>query len=507
MAEQIYLMGVDIGTTTSKGVIATPEGKIVASTGFEHDISHPTPDKAEHDADKVWWGDFVRVCRGLLEKSGIDPHSIAAVSCSTMYPTLLPVDKNGKPLRPGILYGIDRRALEEIELLKQELTDDYCLRTSGNGLSTQSIAPKVLWIKRHEPEVFEAVYKYLNASAYITYKLTGRYCIDHGSASLGGVPYHLAENRWDERSVEAMGIRKDQLAELVWADQPAGKVTKEAAAETGLAEGTIVAPGTGDHVTESLSQGYVCPGAASISYGTTFGMDVCTDRLLTVPGISSSLTCFKDLYTVGGGMLNGCSLTRWFRDNLARFDPEISRKADFEPYTVLNNTAKEIAPGCDGLMALPYFNGEKIPFFNSDAKGVLFGLTLGHTGAHIYRALMEGVAFSVRHTLECVQNAGFTVDGVISTGGGTSGGVWPQIVSDVTGLRQQVLKQSHGSPMGAAFLGGLVSGVITDRNKILEWNETDRWVEPNPEYKELYDKRYKIFRELYSRTNELMRML
>lgn len=507
MAEQIYLMGVDIGTTTSKGVIATPEGKIVASTGFEHDISRPEPDRAEHDADKVWWGDFVRVCRGLLEKSGIDPHSIAAVSCSTMYPTLLPVDKDGRPLRPGILYGIDRRALEEIELLKAELTDDYCLRTSGNGLSTQSIAPKVLWIKRHEPEVFAAVYKYLNASAYITYKLTGEYCMDHGSASLGGVPYRLAENDWDDKTIGALGVRRDQLPELVWADQQVGRVTRQAAEETGLAEGTIVAPGTGDHVTESLSQGYVHPGAASISYGTTFGTDVCTDRLLTVPGISSSLTCFKGLYTIGGGMLNGCSLTRWFRDNLARFDPEVSQKPDFEPYGLLNAEAGKIAPGSEGLMALPYFNGEKIPFFDPNAKGVLFGLNLRHTGAHIYRALMESVAFSVRHTLECVQSVGFTVEEVISTGGGTSGGVWPQIVSDVTGLRQQVLKQSHGSPMGAAFLGGLVSGVITERSKILEWNETDRWVEPNLTNKALYDERYPIFRKLYDGTKELMAQL
>lgn len=507
MAEEIYLMGVDIGTTTSKGVIATPGGKIVASMGFEHDISRPSPDKAEHDAEKVWWGDFVRVCRGLLEKSGIDPRAVAAVSCSTMYPTLVPVDRSGAPLRPGILYGIDRRALKEIEILKRQLTDEYCLQTSGNGLSTQSIAPKILWIKNNEPEVFAAAYKFLNASAYITYRLTGEYCIDHGSASLGGVPYCLARNEWDDRTIEALGIRKEQLPELVWADEQIGRVSKRAAAETGLAEGTVVAPGTGDHVTESLSQGYIRPGAASISYGTTFGTDVCTDRLLTCQGISTSLTCFKGLYTLGGGMLNGCSLTRWFRDNLACFDEETKNRGGFEPYGQLNADAAAVPAGCGGLIALPYFSGEKIPFFDPHARGMLFGLKLQHTRAHIYRALMEGVAFSVRHTLECVQSVGFSVEQVISTGGGTSGDVWTQIVSDVTGLKQQVLKQSHGSPMGAAFLGALVAGVVTDRRKILEWNETDRWVEPNPERKQLYDGCYKIFRELYGRTHDLMEQL
>lgn len=507
MGTEKFLMGIDIGTTTSKGVITTPDGKIVASAGFEHNIERPSPDMAEQDAEKTWWGDFVRVCRSLIEQSGLDPESIAAVSCSTMYPTLVPVDREGNALRKGIMYGIDRRALKEIEQLKAILTDDYCLKTSGNGLSTQSIAPKILWIKANEPEVFANTYKFLNASAFIANKLTGRFVMDHGSASLGGVPYHLAENRWDEKTINALGISMDQLPELVWADKAIGHVSEKASAETGLSVNTIVAPGTGDHVTESLSQGYVRSGAASISYGTTFGTDVCTDRLLTVPGISSSLTCFEGLYTVGGGMLNGCSLTRWFRDNLAAFTPEEEAAPDFDPYKILNEAAGTIPAGCDGLMALPYFAGEKIPFFDPDAKGVLFGLNLQHTRLHIYRALMEGAAFNVRHTLECVQNAGFEVEQAISTGGGTSSVVWTQIISDATGVRQQVLKASHGSPMGAAFLAGMVSGIITDRQEILKWNETERIVEPDPSMKELYDRRYKVFRELYNSTKNLMKLL
>lgn len=507
MKDQLVFMGVDIGTTTSKGVLVTPEGKIIASAGFEHGISRPRPDWAEHDADQIWWGEFVRVCRLLLEKSGVDPKQIASLGFSTMYPTLVPVDKDGRPLRKGILYGIDRRALAEIEALKERLGDGYCLETSGNGLSSQSIAPKVLWIRNHEPEVFAATHKFLNASAYIAYRLTGRYCMDHASASLGGVPYRLKENDWDDRTLEAIGVRREQLPQLVWANEIIGGISSQAAEETGLAVGTPVTAGTGDHVTESLSQGYVRSGVGSISYGTTFGMDICTDRLMFVPGISTSLTCFPGLYTVGGGMLNGCSLTRWFRDQLAVFAPEVQNGADFEPYSVLNEEALAIEPGSKGLIVLPYFAGEKIPFFDPTARGMVFGMTLEHTRQHIYRALMEGVAYSVRHTLECVQNAGLSVEEVISTGGGTSGRVWTQIVSDVTGLKQQVLKASHGSPVGAAFLGALAAGYIADKNEILNWNETERWVEPNPENRDLYDRYYHIFRELYSLTSPLMGQL
>ncbi|MCD8332125.1 MAG: FGGY-family carbohydrate kinase [Oscillospiraceae bacterium] len=507
MAQQAYLMGIDIGTTTSKGVIVTPEGKILASAGFEHDISRPFPDWAEHDADGVWWSDFVQVCRTLLAQSGVKPSSISAVGYSTMYPALVPVDQNGNPLRSGILYGIDRRALEEIHLLRQQLGEEYCLRTSGNGLSTQSIAPKILWLKRREPEVFAAAHKYLNASAYLAYRLTGRYCMDHGSASLGGVPYCLERSDWDDDTLEVIGISREQLPELIWADEPAGRVSRKAAEETGLAPGTLIAPGTGDHVAECLSQGYIQPGAASISYGTTFGTDVCVDRLMTCPGLSTSLTCFQGLYTLGGGMLNGCSLTRWFRDNLACFDKEELAGPEFDPYEQLDIEAAQVPAGCDGLIALPYFAGEKIPFFNPHARGVLFGLSLRHTREHIYRALMESVAFSVRHTLSCVRGSGLEVEQVISTGGGARGKLWPQIVSDVTGLTQQVLKPSHGSPMGAAFLGALAAGVVTDRRKILEWNETDRWVRPEPENEKQYDEYYQIFLQLYEKTEALMERL
>ncbi len=501
-------MGIDIGTTTSKGVITTPDGKIVAASGsFEHNISWPSPDRAEHDADKVWWADFVKVSRTLLEKSGIDPRDIAGVNFSTVYPTLLPVDKNGTPLRSGILYGIDRRAVKEIDYLESVLTSEYCRKVSGNGLSAQSIAPKILWIRNNEPEVWAKTYKFLNTSGYIAFKLTGEFTIDHGSASLGGVPYDLAANHWDAATLDAMGVTGEKLPKLVWADEVIGRVTAEAAAETGLAEGTPVGSGTGDHVTESLSQGFVQPGAASISFGTTFGTDVCIDKLVTEPGISTTLTCFKGLYSIGGSTATGASVTRWFRDNLAYFDEDVKSGPDFDPYKVLNEAALTVPAGCDGLIVLPYFSGERLPFFNPKARGALFGLTLNHSKEHIYRALMEGVAFCIRHTLDVIKKAGLEPTQAISTGGGTAGGVWPQIVSDVTGLKQQVLKASHGSPMGAAFLAGLMTGVITDRYDIMKWNEQEFFIEPNAAHKDVYDRNYAIFRNLYENTKDLAELL
>lgn len=507
MTQQVYLLGIDIGTTTSKGVLVTLDGQIVAQVAFTHDISRPFPRWAEHDAQEDWWGGFVRVCSALLEKTEVDPHDIAAVSCSTLYPALVPVDREGTPLRKGILYGIDARALAEIEMIRNTLGEEYCRNVSGNGLTTHSIAPKILWIKDKEPEVFARTYKFLNASSYITFRLTDEFCIDHGSASLGGVPYRVDGRGWDEETLKICGIRESQMPELVWGDEYIGHLSKKAAAETGLAEGTVVAAGTGDHVAESLSFGFVRGGNSSISYGTTFGLDVCIEKPVIYPGLQLSASCFKNIYMVGGGMFNGCSLTRWYKETFAHFDEEIKNRDGFDEYLYLNKEASTVAPGCDGLISLPYFSGEKVPFFDADARGVLFGLRLHHSGKYVYRSLLEGIAFGIRHTIEVIQQSGLSINRVISVGGGTGGGVWPQIISDVTGFRQEVLKPSSGSAMGAAFLGGLIAGVVTDKDEIQKWNTLEMVAEPNPENKAVYDRYYRIYRELYQKTKDLTRLL
>lgn len=505
--EAKYLMGIDIGTTTSKGVIVLGDGTLVAQSGFEHAISKPHPSWAEHDAEGVWWKDFVEVCRTLLAKSGVDPRKIAAVSVSTMYPTLVPVDGEGRPLRPGILYGIDARALKQIDFIKRELGEETCRQISGNGVTTHNIGAKMLWLRENEPEVFAKTAKFLNASGYITYRLTGRYVMDHGSASLGGVPYRMDAKGWDEATLKLIGARLDQMPELLWANQDIGRISRRGAEETGLAEGTVVAPGTGDHITESLSQGFLSDGKTSISYGTTFGIDVCSDKLVTFPGLTVSRSCFSELYMIGGAMINGCSLTKWFRDNLARFDPTESARGDFDPYDALSRGVRDIPPGSDGLVALPYFSGEKVPFFDAQARGVIFGLRLRHTGSHIYRALLESIAFGIRHTTDVIRQAGLPVGTAIAAGGGSRSREWTQIVSDATGLSQTVLKPMHGSPIGAAFLGGLVSGMIEDPAEILRWNEIDRQVEPNQANRPIYDRYYGIYRELYRSTSHLMGQL
>jgi xylulokinase len=503
-----YLIGVDIGTTTSKGVIITPGGDTVAACTFEHEVDRPHPGWAEHDADRVWWADFVRVCRALLQKSSIDPHQILAAACSTLCPVLLPVDKDGRPLRSGILYSIDTRTVDEIEILKNSLGDEYSIRISSNRFSSQIILTKILWVQRHEPAVFQKTARFLYASSYVVFRLTKNYVVDHASASIGGLPYNINTLDWDDDACREVKISREQLPRLLFGHEIAGRISSQAAAETGLPEGLPVAVGTIDHMAEMISLGAVKKGGAVLGYGTTFGLDVCTDKKIYYPGLMIARSCCsQDVYLIGGAMSSGAGLTRWYRDNFAQKELELEKQTGLNAYESLSNAAGSVQPGSEGLIILPYFNGERCPIIDPEARGMIFGLTLRHTGAHIYRAILESIAFGIRHIVDALRTGGITVEQVTMVGGGTLSSVWTQIVSDVTQLDQRLLKQASGSQFGAAYLAGLAVGAIELSQIERQWDSYGAIVKPNPENQMLYEKYYQIYRNLYLNTAEEMHQL
>ncbi len=502
-----YFLGFDLGTTTSKGVITDSEGKVYADHVIEHAVARPEAGYAEHDAEKIWYGEFVEICRMLIKKAEINPEEIEGVGCSGLYPCVLTVDKQGIPLRPAILYGIDTRNLEEIDEMREKMGVDYSVAVSGNGITAQSIGPKILWIRKNEPEVFQKTGKYLFATSFLVFRLTGEYVLDHGSACLGGLPYDKNHLCWDARSLEFLGIRETNMPRLVWGTEVVGNVTEKAAQETGLAAGTKVIAGTGDHVAEVVSLGGIRKKTAVVSYGTTFGLDFCTDREIEKKGLQTCRTLKKELYLTGGGMRSGAALTKWFRDNLGHREVQEEIQGGTTAYAALSDAAAKISPGSDSLIALPYFSGECCPIVAPQAKGVLFGLTLQHTGAHIYRALLEGVAYGLRHVRDTIEKGGVCIEEALAVGGGTKSPVWPQIVSDITGIRQIILKNQYGSPRGSALMAAFGCGYLKSLDDIIQFNASAREVCPNEQNREVYQKGYDIYRSLYENTKELMKKI
>jgi xylulokinase len=500
------LVGIDIGTYSSKGVVCTPAGEVLATATIEHGLSIPGPGLAEHDADAIWWGDFAGICRRLLGGK-IRGTDVGAVAVSAIGPCVLPVDAAGRPLRPGILYGIDTRSVAQIDELNVAFGEGPLFALGGMALTSQAIGPKLLWLRQHDPDIFRSAHKFLTASSYIIHRLTGEYVIDRHTGSHFNPLINLETLQWDRRFAEPI-VELERLPRLLWSDQVAGVVSPVAAAETGLVAGTPVTAGAVDAAAEALSVGVIDPGDMMIMYGTTMFFIQVTDRPVPDPAMWSTGYLFPGSYDICGGMATSGALTRWFRDQLGEPERRAEAAGGEDAYASLAELASSIPAGSGGTICLPYFSGERTPINDPLARGVFAGLTLAHTRAHLYRAVLEGTAFGVRHNLETMTGMGASPRRLVAVGGGTKADLWLQIVSDVTGYEQSVPERTIGAAYGDAFLAGLATGIVPDRGALQrDWVKTARVVRPNLDLADVYLTYYDLYRRLYEATREEMHML
>ena len=492
-----YYLGVDIGTYESKGVIVDGEGRIAARAARPHKMLVPQPGYAEHDAERDWWGDFKSLAQQLLAEGKIAPNHIRAVGASAIGPCLLPVDQQGNPLTNGILYGVDTRAASEIDALNALHGENSILAATGNALTSQSVGPKILWLKNNNKNAYDKAHKFITSTSFIVHRLTGRFAIDHYSAGNWSPLYLPGEHGWSGQYGAGLAS-PEKLADLTWTTDIAGHVTKSAAAETGLAAGTPVITGTIDAAAEAVSVGVHAPGEMMLMYGSTVFIILVTQQRVRDARLWYAPWLFPGEHASAAGLATSGTLTHWFRDNFAK---DLNPK---DAAAVLAAEASASPPGANGLVMLPYFSGERTPIHDPDAKGMLFGLNLTHTRADVYRALLEGIAFGTQHVMEAFAQSELAASRVEAVGGGTRNAVWLQATSDVTGLTQQVRKTTVGASYGDAFLAALGTGDVK-RSDILEWNQADRLVAPRPANKDVYHRQYKTFRALYEQTKHLMR--
>jgi len=502
-----YFMGVDIGTYESKGVLVGEDLRIAASFAVPHTMDNPRPNYFEQDAEKIWWGDFCRISRGLMESSGIPASGIACVGSSVLGCDCLPVDENCSPLRPAILYGIDARAEPQIARLRRELGEDGVASLFGHAPCSDDVAAKILWVRETEPEIFARTAKFLTGSSYLTAKLTGEYRIDHYLAKSSFHPLYRADGSIDSERC-GMFCRADQLAECAVVTDIAGHVTPAAAAQTGLCEGTPVIVGTGDSTAESVAGGLVEPGSLLMQFGSTMFYIYCVDSELEAcsadhfPG--SSVFTVPGTYAVAGGT-NCCGiLTRWVRDTF--YAPELAAEASGGPnaYSVMAREAEKVAPGSDGLVILPYFYGERSPIDDPQARGVIFGLTGNHGRSQINRAALEAAAYSARQHLRLFEKHGLVPGNVIIAGGGTKNPVWMQIVADVLQKPVSVASDWQTASYGDAGMAAIGCGALEDFAAFRRAMPDCRTAVPDPAKAGVYAKYADIYDSLYPATRALM---
>lgn len=504
MSTPIFI-GCDIGTSGTKAVAVNLQGKILAQSAVTYDVLKPQNNWAEQNPE-VWLDAAVCTLRRVIAELS-DDKAIASICISALYGgTGVMCDEQMESIRPVIIW-MDRRAEEESREIRDSLGEDRLLEVTGNGVDSYFGYTKLLWVKKHEPENWAQIRHILPVHSYIVYKMTGVLCTDYCSAGNVGGIYDYRTHSWSEEMCKKLGIPYEALPHnLHNPGDIIGTLIGEYQKRLGLASPVPICAGTVDCIAAMLSASIVRPGDNAAVLGTSLNWGYIHGRKPDDPNLVSMPYCIDPehlSYTYGGASTAG-ALPRWFALNFCGDDSGKS-------YDDLEQMLREqkTPPGSGGLIALPYFMGERTPVWDEKATGVLFGLTLAHTKAHIYQAVLESVAYSLLHIMESMTDSdegssGIAIEKIILVGGGARSAIWKQIFADVTGLAVYTPATEIEAPLGDAFLAAAGAGFITDFDCIHTWVTMNPPVLPNKENHELYKKHFAIYKKLYPALKELM---
>ena len=488
-----FFLGIDIGTYESKGILTDKDGNVIASATNPHKMLVPEPGWAEHRPEEDWWNDFVKITKKILKASKINPGDISCIATSAIGPCMLPVSNEGYPLMNAVLYGVDTRAEKEIIELNQEVGKEKILQNCGNALTSQSVGPKILWLKKNCPEIYKKAGKILSSTSYLVQKLTGESVIDHYTAANFTPLYDIKNLKWTDALTKNI-IEIERLPKLMWTTEIAGYVSKAASKETGLAIETPVTVGTIDAAAEAISVGVCSAGDMMMMYGSTIFIIQVTNEKIIDGRLWYAPWLFKGLHGSMAGLATSGTLTHWFRDNFAK---EIPKDKAFE---ILAAEAAQSPPGSKGLIVLPYFSGERTPIHDPKARGTIFGLDLTHNRGDIFRAFLEGIAMGTAQVFETYEAIGQKPKKVMAVGGGTKNNIWMQATSDFSQIDQVISEKSTGASYGNAFLAALAVGAVSQRD-ITKWNPALSKIKT--QHSTLHAEKNKLFRQLYERSKEI----
>ncbi|NLX69836.1 MAG: FGGY-family carbohydrate kinase [Clostridiales bacterium] len=499
------LLGIDLGTSGCKMTVFDFEGNVVATYTRAYRTYYLQTGYVEQDANE-WWKVVCEGIRYMLQRYDIQPAQIAGIGIDGTSWACLPVDKEGNPLRRVMLW-LDRRAEKQARRMKEIAGEDRLIALNGNPVDAAYITPKILWIKQNEPEIYRKAYKFLQSNSFIVYKLTGEFSQDN-SQGYGFHFFNISKGCWDERVAEELGISLDLMSPLFHCHQVVGTVTKKAADESGLVPGIPVVAGGLDAACCSLGAGVIHPGQTQEQGGQAGGMSILVDRPMIHPRLILGYHVIPDRWLLQGGTVGGGGALRWFNEQLGAFEQQQAGETGRSPYEIMDEEAEIIAPGCNGLIFLPYMAGERSPIWDSKARGVFFGLSYEKTRAHMIRAVMEGVGFSLLHNLQTAEEAGAYVEGLNSVGGAANSRVWTQIKADITNKTIYVPFSDHATTLGAAILAGVGTGIYKNFDEAVKTTVRIQRVHfPNPKNHDIYMGYYKLYRELYEKLKDTFHSL
>lgn len=495
-----FLIGIDIGTTLTKGVLVDLGGHTLAEASREATLVSERPTWAEEDP-KEWWRNTCEVTRELLSDAGVDPAEVAAVGVAGMVPAMVLLDEDGQPLRHSIQQN-DARTGEQIRALRAAFDPERFFEVTGGSINQQVVAPKMRWLAEHEPDVVTRLATLLGSYDYIAYRLTGARTVEHNWALESGL-YDVRHEHWSDELLELAGLEAWQLPLPRASHEIVGEVSEEAADATGLRAGTPVAAGAADHVASAYATTAYEAGDLVVKLGGAGDILLSSDELVTDPRLFIDHHLVPGKYYLNGCMATSGSLLKWYVNGFCGEDVPRAERDGTPLYAWLDARAAERAPGSDGLVVLPYFLGEKTPLHDPAARGTVIGLDLHHDRYHLYRALLEAVAYGFRHHVEVLRECGLFVGRVLAADGGARSDLWLQIVADVLNTPVRRVAQHPGSSLGAAVVAGMAVGALDDWRAIERYVRLDRSFEPEKANVAVYDDRYDVYRQSYQRLRDL----
>lgn len=463
----MYLIGIDTSTTATKALLINEAGQVVATAATEYPYDTPHPGWTEQHPDLFWDG-TVNSVRAVMTQAGLEGKDIAAVGLTGQMHGLTLLDAHGQVIRPCILWN-DQRTAKQCETITALLGAERVVQLTGNPVLTGFTAPKIVWVRDNEPENYRRIAHILLPKDFVRYKLTGGFFSDVADSS-GTSLFDVGQRRWSDEMLKALNILRAWLPEVTESHVASAKVNAEAAKLTGLLEGMPVIAGGGDQAASAIGSGIVREGLVAVALGTSGVVFAHSDSYRVEPQGRLHAFCHAapGQWHLMGVMLSAGGSLRWFRDALGHPEKAVASLTGGDAYDILTEEAATVPAGSEGLLFLPYLTGERTPYPDPDARGAFVGLSVRHTKAHLIRAVLEGVAYGLRDSLELIGALGISTLEVRASGGGAKSAVWRQMLADIFNTEIATVTSTEGAAYGAALLAGVGAGVFSSVNAACE---------------------------------------
>lgn len=496
------VLGIDIGTTSTIGILISPRGQVLATASRPVTLSSPQQGWAEENPAE-WWENVRKIVPELLSTSGVLDSDICGVGVTGMLPAVVLLDKEGQLLRPSIQQS-DGRCGTEVSEIAADIPEAEFLKKAGNGINQQLVAAKLRWVEKNEPDVFARIDTVFGSYDYINWRLSGERAVEQNWALEAGF-VDLSSLEMSDELIGLAHIPRDVVPRKVGSHDVLGTVSVEAAAATGLPQGIPVVGGAADHIASGFAAGITNPGDVLLKFGGATDILIATQKAVPDRRMFLDHHLIPGLFMPNGCMACGGSALNWFVDTLAAGERDAAQAEGLSLHQHMDRIAEQTQAGADGVRIIPYFLGEKTPIHDPDARGVIQGLSLNHDLRHLWRALLEAFGYAFRHHIEVFNDMGHPTTRYLASDGGSKSRLWMQICADILQQPLQLLKGHPGSCLGAAWMAALGTGMTEDWEGVTNFVQYGDRVEPNPANAGVYDDGFKAYRASYEALAEVRR--